>query len=963
MSLRFQHFEVSVREDGSPEELGRGAMGITYKAFDTNLRCHVALKVINGQYLQSDVARQRFFREARAAAALRHPNVATVFHLGEEEGTCFYAMEFVDGETVESLMKRTGAIPAATALEIVLQVSRALGAAHKQGLVHRDIKPSNLMIVREDESEFTVKVIDFGLAKNATGGGNEDAATVTLGGFLGTPHFASPEQLEERELDVRSDIYSLGITLYYMLAGRAPFSGSIAQVMSQHLHREAPLEAIGAQPEPVLSLLRRMLAKDPVARPQTPTELRHETEAALAAVRNGPPTAASTPTASAEEFETCAMETVVSGSPEPTPGSVFAGRFQIMSEEPANEFGRNYLATDTSDGTSVGIVVLDSARLSTAEAFTRLEERVLRSQRLRSPAARRIIGLERADTFSFLVVEPVAGPTLLDMLRSRRAFPLTDALPLLRGMAGAFDEMHGLELPCPDLALHEIVVADGHPKFLPLELDAPAPASADATLVASPAAALKNSGAFRDRPVGAFVYSLASLTYEILGGVRSGGSGQSFVPIPALSESTNAALRKAMNPETSNESCMALVEALERSSQTSAPKSPPPVPPAIPAESQSRKPAAVLPILGAVAILLLLMAAAGAWYLGHRDRNEPELASAATPTPITPVATPTPTPEPTPSPTPDPLIESLARIDDEAATDPAKALATLVELRKSNSRPEVLAALDAMLKNLASRADSLAPGARAALVPSLTAAAEADHIAAQTFLADELRETDPAAALKWFTIAGDNGDTSAMIQAGQMLASGRGVAGPDPQNAVPWFQKAAAAGDPMAMFLLAECHLLGLGVPENKAAGVEWLEKSAELGSPLAMNTLGDLAKKGIPGVLPANPAKAFELFSKASELGLMDARGNLGVLYMTGFPGLEPDPDRAVALFREGVEADNPACMYFYAVSLERGLGGLTADTDAARAWYVKAAGLGNGPAREWCRKKNIPFENDGAR
>ena len=282
--VRFQHFEVPLRDDGSLFELGRGAMGITYKAFDTNLRCYVALKVVNAAYLGSEVARQRFLREARAAAALRHPNVATVFHLGEEDGNCFYAMEFVDGETVEAMMKRDGAIPAAMAIDIVIQVAKALGAAAKQGLVHRDIKPSNLMLVREDGTEFTVKVIDFGLAKNIAGGA-EDAPTLTLAGFLGTPHFASPEQLDERELDVRSDIYSLGVTLFHMLAGRPPFLGSVAQVMSQHLHREPPLEALADQPPEVLCLLRRMLAKDPAARPQTPADLRREAEACLKAVK------------------------------------------------------------------------------------------------------------------------------------------------------------------------------------------------------------------------------------------------------------------------------------------------------------------------------------------------------------------------------------------------------------------------------------------------------------------------------------------------------------------------------------------------------------------------------------------------------------------------------------------------------------------------------------------------------
>ncbi|MFA7345165.1 MAG: serine/threonine-protein kinase [Terrimicrobiaceae bacterium] len=321
--VRFQHFEVPLCGDGSLHELGRGAMGVTYKAFDTNLRCFVALKVINAAYLGNETARQRFLREARAAAALRHPNVAAVFHLGEEGGDYFYAMEFVDGETVESMMKREGAIATTTALEIVLQVSRALGAAHKHGLVHRDIKPSNLMIVRED-GEFTVKVIDFGLAKNAGATAGEETPTLTIGGFLGTPHFASPEQLEERDLDVRSDIYSLGVTLYYMLAGRAPFSGSLAQVMSQHLHREPPLEALSNQPSQVIALLKHMLAKDPGTRPPTPGDLRREVEACLADVEAGcPPSKAGEPAPS----DACPRPATV---PPPLPGAKKSPRIALL---------------------------------------------------------------------------------------------------------------------------------------------------------------------------------------------------------------------------------------------------------------------------------------------------------------------------------------------------------------------------------------------------------------------------------------------------------------------------------------------------------------------------------------------------------------------------------------------------------------------------------------------------------
>ena len=133
---RFEHYELVTGEDGKPVELGRGAMGVTYKAFDINLRCPVTLKVISERYLGDESARLRFLREARAAASVRHQNVATVLHLGRTGQNCFYAMEFVEGETLQNLIKRTGTLEVKLALEIASQVASGLGAVHEQHLVH-----------------------------------------------------------------------------------------------------------------------------------------------------------------------------------------------------------------------------------------------------------------------------------------------------------------------------------------------------------------------------------------------------------------------------------------------------------------------------------------------------------------------------------------------------------------------------------------------------------------------------------------------------------------------------------------------------------------------------------------------------------------------------------------------------------------------------------------------------------
>jgi serine/threonine protein kinase len=238
-----------------------------------NLRYDVALKVINAQLITSDSVKQRFIREARSAAQLSHPNVARVFHLGETDAGFFYAMEYVDGETVERRVQRTGPIRLDLALRIVRQVTRALIAAERQRLVHRDIKPSNIMLVHsEDDEHIQVKVIDFGLAKSLVSSADLSGA-ITVGGFVGTPHFASPEQLKEQNVDLRSDIYSLGATLWFMITGQPPFRGSIAEVIYDHMAVPPSEEILRQMPAPVAELLRKMLAKAPEERFQSPLEL------------------------------------------------------------------------------------------------------------------------------------------------------------------------------------------------------------------------------------------------------------------------------------------------------------------------------------------------------------------------------------------------------------------------------------------------------------------------------------------------------------------------------------------------------------------------------------------------------------------------------------------------------------------------------------------------------------------
>jgi serine/threonine protein kinase len=273
-------------EDGKPVELGRGAMGVTYKAFDINLRCPVSLKVISERYLGDESARLRFLREARAAASVRHQNVASVFHLGRTGSSYFYAMEFVEGETLAQLIKRTGRLEVKLALEIATQVAAGLGAVHEKKLVHRDIKPTNLMVRLKEGASVTVKIIDLGLAKALDESASE-AGVSSPGAFAGTPEFASPEQFAGVGVDIRSDLYSLGVTLWEMLTGDVVFRGSPAEVMYQHQHAPLPLKQLEDVPQPVAVLLQALLEKDPARRFQSPDELLKAISTITAAINTG----------------------------------------------------------------------------------------------------------------------------------------------------------------------------------------------------------------------------------------------------------------------------------------------------------------------------------------------------------------------------------------------------------------------------------------------------------------------------------------------------------------------------------------------------------------------------------------------------------------------------------------------------------------------------------------------------
>ena len=255
-----------------PKSYAPRVQGEVYRARDTKLDRIVALKVLPTDLASDDQQRERFLREAKAASAIDHPNVAHIYEIGESNGVHFIAMQYVEGETLAARMK-TGPLSNETLLSVGLQVADALDAAHAKGIVHRDIKPANLVLTERGQ----IKVLDFGLAKLATDGGVADDSEkptqmkTAAGMVMGTVSYMSPEQALGREVDGRSDIFSLGIVLYELATGRLPFSGkSATETIDQIRHRQP--EAIARfnydAPTELERCIRKCLEKDPEDRYQ-----------------------------------------------------------------------------------------------------------------------------------------------------------------------------------------------------------------------------------------------------------------------------------------------------------------------------------------------------------------------------------------------------------------------------------------------------------------------------------------------------------------------------------------------------------------------------------------------------------------------------------------------------------------------------------------------------------------------
>lgn len=265
------------------ERLGAGGMGAVYRARHLQMDRLVAIKVLHQRFVENEAARVRFQIEARAAVMLQHSNAVSVTDFGQtSEGCVYIVMELLEGRTLREILNREGPIETARAISIMLQTSAAVAAAHEAGIIHRDLKPSNILVTQSADQPAVVKVLDFGIAKVTADKLDEDETAtpvVQTSSVIGTPRYMSPEQNNGFELTPATDVYSLGVILYEMLTGMAPFTGSTpAEIAQKHANDppHPPRGIVAAIPEDVERVMLHALEKRPEDRPANADEFRRE---------------------------------------------------------------------------------------------------------------------------------------------------------------------------------------------------------------------------------------------------------------------------------------------------------------------------------------------------------------------------------------------------------------------------------------------------------------------------------------------------------------------------------------------------------------------------------------------------------------------------------------------------------------------------------------------------------------
>lgn len=994
---QYDQYKILRRPDGSLWELGRGAMGVTYKAQDTDLQTLVALKVIHLGILGNPQTLERFQREARAAAKLRHPNIAAVYRLGRAtDGTDYYTMEYCEGPTLQQEVEERGPMPVEKALRVTQQVARALQVAEEPKLIHRDIKPANLILSQRADEGMVVKVIDFGLAKSFAEANNSWVSQG--GGFAGTAIFASPEQLEERDLDQRSDFYSLGVTLWYMLLAKPPFEGTLAKVINTKLENEPPWDQLAAFPSCVMRLIKRMMARSPEGRPASAQALRNEIELCQREVETeglGTIVAKATPGAKLQHHATL----------EPGATAPFEQRFSLSQPIWKDSLGTVYRGMDIQKlDARMAIRVFDPSLTGVPYVRRELESGLQKTKRSPHPAIQLPLDWGWTENGLAVAFPWTDGLSLHEVLSARGTLTPAEVLSLLPVLAEACDFASANKLTGIDFSAEQLLIE------VPAGLSAQvrqdllqkpvtqwqgfrvivgsltgglfSQTGQTSLFSAAPVTMQQVSGP--SGPQGTLVRRLATAVGEWMGFRMDVNGG--FTPVPALGQEGNHLMEQAIHPVSSANFSRAadFAQALQRA--VTGPPRQAALPPPPPLESTKkatplpmRRPAAAAssskkPILVGLGIVLAVGAGGAGYYYGvhlpeqekefkrkelvaqymkDRESRDREAKEEPVPTPQPPVETLPKQEEPKKDTGPEKPAPNVADVPTTKPTDPPPSDPPMEEDKPEVPPPPPPPTKEELAAKREAEIRKNLPGFisdqqwRLALETLAEAAKEyPDHTTGWKALANELGEAglqmlnqrqakfEPEAFPLMEYWAGQG--ASAMSECwGLILAKGLGVQ-KDPAKSFAALNAAASAGRKSAEYYVAECLINGTGTAADVPQGIKMLEVilAREPSNILAAGQLGVTLSRS---KAPADQAKALTLLTQAANAGEPNAMFNLGAILTANCKVngkiVEAKLVEATSWIKKAAEMGDLGAMNAYALCLERGQG-VKKDQKAATEW-----------------------------
>jgi serine/threonine protein kinase/TPR repeat protein len=966
--IRFGDFEILVDQQGRLEQLGKGGMGVTYKARQISLNRTVALKVITPELLGDQDVQQRFLREALTAAKIDHPNVATVYARGQEGDAYFYAMQFVDGVDLERYLRANGPLSIAQTLSVASQVAQALEAANTIGLIHRDVKPSNIMAIKSRRESLRIKLIDFGLAKNINPLSGESSFS-SRNAVIGTLAFASPEQCRTAALDTRSDLYSLGVTLWYLLTGNLPFRGTAIEISGSHLYQEPPFTVLKDFPNGIVDLLRRLLAKDPAKRPQSPTELEElveqlQTNLSPEILTAGFATTRIVTETAKPEFNQGTQSLIGSRAFQsylaPKSHTTSDAHYLLLEEVREGIGGRLFRARDQQsiDRREFGIKYLHPEILANDESRELVVQQVRHIQRSPHQNLVRYHSVELAAASPFLVREWVHGFSLDSLLRWKQHLEPWELSALFEPLPSLLDRVSHeqfvllqlsvaklfLSLPneIPAEQFPSLVKANGTDlstaqlKLNPLSLGrlvrstgSSSSSYGEQTVISTSRVMALKQANHNLRPK-APVQLLSHLIYESLTGHPPPEAylHGDYRPISILNETGNQVLRRACiqaSSETRFTNCTEFWTALRP-------------------ELIGRAPRPVLPLTSSTVstpdfATRNLADEAAERQRGAKSDHKSDVvqsnAGIAGPAPATNKVTPSESPSTAnrkPKPGPKTVHIVLAAAGVFAALIALFLLTFALRILPGPAPVAVLPAATATPTPQPSIAEST-PTATPTATPTPDLFAKAQAL---------LDAHDYENASPLLTGAATAGNRDAMRLLGDLYFDGKGYK-KDDQRAANWYQKAATAGDPTAMADLAFLYENGKGVPQDYDQAHYWYTKAAAAGEAHAMYRLGKFYEDGVN--VQQDYRKAREWYQKAAEAGDVEAMFSLAGFYHHSNGGKKDDA-LAFQWYLKAANAGHIDAMANLAALYEKGWG-VQQDYAEARKWYQKAADAGSPDAK----------------